>query len=279
MLDTARGTPPRGERFLAGEVSIDLNTGDPFDVRYIADTDTITLHLGPMHYDVGVASDKPTPVAATLGQIGFAPSGADVESRREQAGAQFVNIRAPSHLWRAIEESAGRFCAKHPLLGMGSEHGRQIAQLGRDFVLHGHPGGRLAAESIACLALTEVQRLCGKDLTPGSATKLGRAALERVIDYIDANLGNDLSLCELAGVACLSAAHFSRVFSATVGMAPSRYVMKARVERARGLLESVDYPIAEIAYCCGFSSQSHFTTCFRTLIGVTPAVYRRTHRP
>ncbi|MEO0821966.1 MAG: AraC family transcriptional regulator [Pseudomonadota bacterium] len=277
MLEKSQGAPPRGRRFSAGEVSIDLNTGDPFDVFYLADTDTITLHLGPMSYDVSMDTDKAHAVVATSGQLGFAPNGAEVKSHRTQAGAEFVNIRAPSHLWETIEQSSGKPRDKHALLGMGSENAHRIAQMGRDFVLNGNPGGRLVAESLACLALTEVQRLCEAPLAERSSTKLTPNALRRVMDYVEANLGGDLSLFELAGVACLSAAHFSRAFSATVGRSPSRYVAQRRVDRARTLLETVDYPLAEIAYCCGFSSQSHFTTCFRALVGATPAAYRKAH--
>lgn len=271
----ADGAPQRGARFSAGDVSIDLNEGRPFDVSYVADRDTITLHLGPMAYDVSVGGDHLEEVSATAGQLGFGPQGADVRSRRRVAGDQFVNIRAPAHLWESLESANGARCERRGLIGASSPMARQLAGMGRDFVLNGFQGGRLAAEALACLALTEVQSLCNKAAVEPKATTLSRAALKRVVEYIDANVDQDLGLGAIAGIACLSPAHFSRAFTATTGQPPSRYVMERRVHRAKILLETTSLPVAEIACRVGFSSQSHLTACFRSQIGVTPAAFRK----
>ncbi len=93
------------------------------------------------------------------------------------------------------------------------------------------PMDRLLADSLmAALAMRVAQRSGppqpGPDLPP---PRLGR-----VLDYIEAHLTQDLSLAELAGIACLSPCHFSRSFKQAVGTGPQRYTVQRRVARAKG---------------------------------------------
>ncbi len=85
---------------------------------------------------------------------------------------------------------------------------------------------------------------------------------------------DDLSVAALAGKAEVSVAHFRRLFNEAMGTPPHRYVLASRLEKARNLLATTTLPIAHIAEECGFSSQSHFTACFRTAHASTPAEYR-----
>jgi len=68
---------------------------------------------------------------------------------------------------------------------------------------------------------------------------------------------------------------FVRAFGATTGKSPYQYVIAARVERAKRLIEQNQQGLAEIALCCGFSHQEHLTRTFRRLTGQTPGRYRR----
>lgn len=274
-ITKSTGTPRRGKRFAAGDVSIDLNEGGSFNIAYVADRDTITLHLGVMTYNVSVGRDRLSEITATIGQLGFGPQGADVRSRRQIVGERFVNIRAPAGLWESLEHDIGRHFEKRELVGAHSAGAHRLATMARDFVQGEFPGGRLAAESLACLALSEVQSLCREAVADPKATTLSQASLRRVLEFIDSNVEADLGLGQIADVACLSPAHFSRVFTATTGMTPSRYVAQRRVAHAQALRATTTLPIAEIAYRAGFSSQSHLTTSFRKSIGVTPAAFRK----
>lgn len=100
--------------------------------------------------------------------------------------------------------------------------------------------------------------------------------LRRVCDYVEAHLAAELSLDELAGAACLSTYHLSRCFRRTTGTTLHSYVMARRTERARSLLCDPRLTLADIAYRCGFASQSHFTAVFKKSVGLTPGHYRRT---
>jgi AraC family transcriptional regulator len=99
--------------------------------------------------------------------------------------------------------------------------------------------------------------------------------LKRVLDYIDANLGQPLSLDQLAAEACLSPFHFSRLFRVAVGLSPQRYVSDQRVSAAKRALTSEHASLIEIAVEIGFGSLDNFIRVFRKSAGTTPARYRR----
>lgn len=105
---------------------------------------------------------------------------------------------------------------------------------------------------------------------PRRFRRLERGRASRVLDYIEAHLGEDLSVAALAEVAGLSTAHFSRLFRATFGRSPHGFVLEQRVRAADEMLLRGQQTIAQVAYCLGFSSQSHFTQAFRQLTGRTP---------
>lgn len=107
---------------------------------------------------------------------------------------------------------------------------------------------------------------------PGDVTE-GR--LRRVRDHVEASLGEDLTLDLLADEAGVSPDYLARAYRKHYGETLHRYVMRRRVERAKHLLRATDHPIVEIALAAGFSSQSHLSTLFRRLVGVSPARYRR----
>ena len=98
--------------------------------------------------------------------------------------------------------------------------------------------------------------------------------LQRVRDYVEAHLDDDLSLTVLADIACLSPYHFSRSFMQTTGVGPHRYVIQRRIERAKRLLRQTGQPLALVAQEAGFADQSHLTQMFRREMGVTPGRFR-----
>ncbi|NOK34851.1 AraC family transcriptional regulator [Corallococcus exercitus] len=104
---------------------------------------------------------------------------------------------------------------------------------------------------------------------------LSAAALHRVRLFIEAHLARRIRVGELAQRSGLSVFYFTRAFRQSMGMTPHAYVQQRRVERARGLLSHTARSLGDIALEVGFSSQSHFTTVFRRVTGLTPAVVRR----
>jgi AraC family transcriptional regulator len=99
--------------------------------------------------------------------------------------------------------------------------------------------------------------------------------LERVVDYIEANIDGDLALADLAEVACLSRYHFARAFREATGRPPHRYISERRLDHARRHLRENELSLAEISLACRFSSQATFTRAFQRQVGVTPGEFRR----
>lgn len=103
---------------------------------------------------------------------------------------------------------------------------------------------------------------------------LSPTSRRRVADHIEAHLSDPLTLELLAGEAGLSTFHFAKMFRASFGVAPHRYVVLRRIERAKDHLADGCHGLAGIASACGFSSPSHFNRAFRQATGTTPATWR-----
>lgn len=100
----------------------------------------------------------------------------------------------------------------------------------------------------------------------------------RALALIDAHLDGDLRLADLAEACRLSVSHFTHAFRQSVGIAPHRWLLRRRVDKARALLTGSSLPLAEIALACGFAHQSHFTRVFTAIAGCSPGAWRRRHR-
>jgi AraC family transcriptional regulator len=143
-------------------------------------------------------------------------------------------------------------------------------------------GSMLAETSSLLLAA----RLAHSHLEAGSIRmplasqhRLDDRRLKRVLEYIEEHLSSDIAVVDLADVARLSLFHFTRAFSATVGVPPHRYVSQRRLESAKAMIATGRVSLGEAAFACRFSSQSSFTRAFRRATGMTPAEYRRTLGP
>lgn len=98
--------------------------------------------------------------------------------------------------------------------------------------------------------------------------------ISRACEKIEASIAHGVSLEALATEAGMSRFHFARAFREAVGEPPHRYLTRCRIERAKTLLRNQELPLAEIALIVGYSSQSHFTTAFRSLLNCTPRQFR-----
>ncbi len=145
----------------------------------------------------------------------------------------------------------------------------------RDEIRDGCTSGRLYAESISLALLAY---LSGRYATPrpldNCDTSLSRGQRRKLVDYIRANLIGNISVTELATLVQMSPSHFARVFKASFGITPYRFVMQERIEGAKGMLAGTKLTASEVAVAFGFASQSHFAKVFRQFAGVTPKQYK-----
>jgi AraC family transcriptional regulator len=141
----------------------------------------------------------------------------------------------------------------------------------------GFPSGRLFLDSLEqAMAVT---------LVNGHAVRhrpvqiyrggLGSARLRRIKELVDAKMEGDLSLEEMAQAVGLSTAHFARMFRKSTGGTPHQFVLRQRLERAKGMLRAPDARVLDVALACGFKTQQHFAQVFRGVWGVSPTEYRQ----
>lgn len=98
-------------------------------------------------------------------------------------------------------------------------------------------------------------------------------AVARAKIYLEEHAAEPVALSDVAAHVGLSPFHLVRTFRRAVGVPPHAYLESVRIRRAQQLI-AAGAALAEVAYAVGYSSQSHFTTRFRRIIGVTPGRYR-----
>lgn len=102
------------------------------------------------------------------------------------------------------------------------------------------------------------------------------ARINRVMDYIESHLSEELSLEVLAKVACFSSFHFHRIFAAITGETLNSYVRRLRVEKAASLLlANPTRSVTEVALDCGFSGSSVFARVFKDAFGMSALEWLR----
>ena len=101
--------------------------------------------------------------------------------------------------------------------------------------------------------------------------------LRRARDHADLHYTEPLDLETLAGIAGLSKFHFQRLFKATYGRTPARYLTERRVERAQDLLRATNLTVTEVCFAVGFSSLGSFSTRFKSMVGESPTEFQPRH--
>jgi AraC family transcriptional regulator len=153
--------------------------------------------------------------------------------------------------------------ARHVLLALAEEARRDTG------------AGTLRAEG---LATALVAHLLERDarVVPAAAlvAALPSAKLRRVLDYVASHLDAPLTIRKLAELAEMDQFRFIRAFKQSTGLSPHRYVLEARIARAKDLLRDRALSITDIALQTGFATPSHFSVTFRRLANATPRSFR-----
>ena len=105
--------------------------------------------------------------------------------------------------------------------------------------------------------------------------KLSPLQLSDAIGFLETNLPSRVELVTLANLAGLSQSHYHRAFKASTGLAPYKWQLQARIERAKALLLDTCGSLEDVAEATGFADAVHFGRTFRKLTGATPSAWRR----
>lgn len=148
---------------------------------------------------------------------------------------------------------------------------REILDLHR--IMEQPDAGRLLRETRLCQTLSALVRRYAA--APPTMKSVGpeHRTVARVKDYLDAHADRNVSLKDLSRIAERSPFHLLRIFRRATGLPPHAYQTQIRVNQAKRLLEQ-NHPLVDVALLTGFVDQSHFTRCFKRIVGLTPGQYR-----
>ena len=99
--------------------------------------------------------------------------------------------------------------------------------------------------------------------------------IQRLKQYVEDNYPFPITVASMASHVGFERSYLYRIFMHGVGMSPSDYLRKFRLERAAELLKDGRLSVTEVAEAVGFSDISHFHRAFRNQYGTTPMLYRK----
>jgi AraC family transcriptional regulator len=100
-------------------------------------------------------------------------------------------------------------------------------------------------------------------------------AVERVIRAMHDNLGEPITIDDMARTAMFSKFHFTRIFQRVTGISPGRFLSALRLQEAKRLLLTTPMTVADISHLVGYNSIGTFSSRFRYSVGVSPTEYRQ----
>ncbi|TXC90602.1 response regulator [Metabacillus litoralis] len=107
-----------------------------------------------------------------------------------------------------------------------------------------------------------------------TSSKSRRKEVLEACKYVEVNLEKKITLDEVANILYLNPSYFSRLFKKEVGGTFVEYVTRAKMNRAKELLEQTVDSVGKICERLGYDNQSYFIKVFKNYVGVTPIEYR-----
>lgn len=259
-------------------LTLELQAFDELDTVVHSQDHVIAVHLGGGVDLRRVRAGQSAVRKMVAGDIAITPVGPPV--RWQQRGHSLVILLrvSPAYL-RSVATDAGVADGDaFEIQPAFSTRDATIEDLARRLLtaleLEGADSHRYADALISQFALHLLQRYTTCAAIEWPRTKLSPHKLRRAVEYINQNLASPLTLLSIANAVSLSTGHFAHAFRATTGVAPHRYIVERRVERAKRLLRESDLPITEIADRIGCASHSHFSVLFHRVTGVSPRQFR-----
>jgi AraC family transcriptional regulator len=212
-----------------------------------------------------------------IGSVSFFPSRQPYSLRLHLENGAFANILClmvdPVFMSRIAEglelnsdrvELVGQRRDADPVL-------RYIAMALRAGVQTGDALDPMYGESLStALAVHLLHEYSAAAPTPKRPGELPRGKLVRAVQYIQDQLGTDLTVSGIAQTVGISPYYFTRLFKESTGLPPHQYVVEARVRKAKDLLTTGKFTISEAAQHVGFVDQSHLTRHFKRVFGLPP---------
>lgn len=130
------------------------------------------------------------------------------------------------------------------------------------------------ARAIAAEFFSKYTHLRTRPQLADSKAPLSSMQVQRIRDYMQANLHGHFQVADIAASIGLSRSAFFERFIHTVKKTPNQYLQMLRIDKAKQLLANTELALVDIGFACGYADQSHFSRMFKRLIGVSPRQYR-----
>ncbi len=160
------------------------------------------------------------------------------------------------------------------LLGFSDPAVQSLIGLLLDEAKAGGPTGQLYREHLAHAVLLRLISKNAKRRGQTSKESLSEHPLRHVLQFLDENACEDISLDTLVTYSGYSRSHFLRVFRASTGMTPYQYHLRKRIEMAKQIMKKKHLQLIDVSTECGFLNQAHFSRVFRKIVGAPPSQYR-----
>ena len=214
-----------------------------------------------------------------------------------QSGSLIVVPPGTRHRWRwhgtserlilsvedeALRQLASQLGAQHPLEIKGGwsilspSLRLLISEMGRE-AREGWPLGALYANLLALSLQTNLiknhssQQIALPPLKGG----LSPPKLKEAMEYMSANLAEEIGLEQIADEMQMSPSHFAHEFRNSTGTTPYQYLLQQRLEKAKGLLKTTRLPIQNVSALTGFNYPANFVRTFRQRVGKSPEAWRK----
>ena len=243
----------------------------------------ITVYMGAPSRQQSLLSGRNYNILQTAGNVTVFPAATSLQSWYDEVEQDDIYLHLEPEFVKSVAEGAemnpdrveitSAMESRSPIIESMAR--MAFDELQRDMQA---TAGNLYADSVANILAIQLLREYSADKMPPEKryiNGLTNKKLAHVLDLIESDLAEDLSLKILANAAGLSEYHFLRMFKQSTGYTPHQYVINQRIERARELLKKTDMSVTEIAYLLGFSNPAHFTHHFRRKTGFTPSEARK----
>ncbi|HXJ22041.1 MAG TPA: helix-turn-helix transcriptional regulator [Polyangia bacterium] len=205
-----------------------------------------------------------------------------VRWKNDGLGSNCVSVNFPAGSLAQLLGEGDKAPLEHvgPRFALSDQHAADLITRLQAQVVSGNPLGAAYSQGLSLTLVSYLFASYAPGVRPSADIavepgRLPRLQCEALMVFVEDFLSRNIGLVDMAAVVGYSPDHFSRLFRQTFRISPYRYLVSRRVERAKAMLRDAALPIAEIALACGFSSQSHLSSVFKRMTGVTPARYRR----
>lgn len=239
---------------MRGKKTMSVNEGDSFD---FLPGETVILPEGvSMNVGFPGASKKRPVQCATL-----ALDWSQVNKNLEFLNEQYPNTEAPFE-WKLNFEQ------------YHFENNKELAaSINR--LIHISLEDSTAKDALADLSLKFLlmRLIQTQNLAQINRDQLPDSRMGDVVQYIQKNIGQKITIEELSKEACMSPSAFFQQFKKSYGMAPLEYILQRRIEFAKKIMADPEITISNVCYQSGFNSMNHFIKIFKRQEGVTPGQY------